>query len=545
MIENGLDPHKTYTAHDSIHMVDVQLQNLLHPTPQMPPTLPVYLIHVPKTAGSAIKQTLKTLATTSEAFEGWKVTNRDGVVIHFIARGHCPVRDFPRRPARGGPQPLKVATIREPVERFVSAFNFVREGGKHHPNQGAVGQARRWQKALAPYNTFDAFFADKPFVRRIMGPRGHTHFTHLMDWVQRPQPGQHASSKRTRRRPGRRGKRTSARSDSAPLVTDVDFVIRQTAVDADFARLCALLRIDLPASYTIKPFNVTGTKSPVSPEVRPAVEALLKADIRLYHTLADDGPRERRERQTAAWVGRELGRLARAEAQKTVAIDCGGVLSDVPTDRNASLAANIMAHPASPTCVAAVRAIVRAFGPQHVYILSKCGTHMQQATVVFLHKSGFFSPDVGLLPHHVLFCSQRRTARNCPADVPMVPLSKPNDVGDFQGQLAHWPDAAKGPQTVPQHLRQKAGKGALARAFGITTLIDDKRECLYDVRRHGVDTLLHACWKRRAEQENKGDARAGLMRCADWGEVLRRLGVGGGDKEVRRSVRRARKTGRA
>jgi hypothetical protein len=90
----------------------------------MPPTLPVYLIHVPKTAGSAIKQTLKTLAATSEAFEGWKVTNRDGVVIHFIARGHCRVRDFPR-PARGGPRP-----------------------------------------DLAPYDTFGAFFADKRFVRR-------------------------------------------------------------------------------------------------------------------------------------------------------------------------------------------------------------------------------------------------------------------------------------------------------------------------------------------------------------------------------------------
>ena len=512
-----------------------------HPTPKMPPTLPVYLIHVPKTAGSAIKQTLKTLATTSEAFEGWKVTNRDGVVIHFIARGHCRVRDFPR-PARGGPRALKVATIREPVERFVSAFNFVREGGKHHPNQGAVGQARRWQKDLAPYDTFDAFFADKRFVRRVMGPRGHTHFTHLMDWVQRPQPGQHASGKHTRRRRGRRGQRTSARSGRAPLVTDVDFVIRQTAVDADFARLCALLRIDLPASYTIKPFNVTGTKSPVSPEVRPAVEALLKADIRLYHTLADDGPRERRERRTAAWGGRELGRLGRPSARQTVAIDCGGVLSHVPTDRNASLAAKIMAHPATPECVAAVRAIVRAFGPEHVYILSKCEVvRNRHAMVVFLHKSGFFAPDVGLLPHHVLFCSQRRTARDCPADVPMVPLSKPKNAGDFQGQLAHWPDAAKGPLTVPQHLRHQAGKGALARAFGITTLIDDKRECLDDVRRHGVDTLLHACWKPRAEQANDADARAGLVRCADWGEVLGRLGVGGGDKGVRHSVRRVGK----
>ena len=298
----------------------------IHPHPnQMPPTLPVYLIHVPKTAGSAIKQTLKTLATTSEAFEGWKVTNRDGVVIHFIARGHCRVRDFPR-PARSGPRPLKVATIRDPVERFVSAFNFVREGGKHHPNQGAVGQARRWQKHLTPYNTFDAFFADKRFVRRIMGPRGHTHFTHLMDWVQRPQPGQHASGKRTRRRRGRWGQRPSARSGRAPLITDVDFVIRQTAVDDDFARLCALLRIDLPASYTIKPFNVTGTKSPVSPEVRPAVEALLKADIRLYHTLADDGPREQREKKTAAWVGRELRRLRRG----IKGLDKGVVSVDVP-----------------------------------------------------------------------------------------------------------------------------------------------------------------------------------------------------------------------
>ena len=64
--------------------------------PLQPASLQVCLVHVPKTAGSAIKQTLKKLARTSDAFEGWKLTNRDGLVVHIIAKGHSHASAFPR-----------------------------------------------------------------------------------------------------------------------------------------------------------------------------------------------------------------------------------------------------------------------------------------------------------------------------------------------------------------------------------------------------------------------------------------------------------------
>ena len=60
----------------------------------------------------------------------------------------------------------------------------------------------------------------------------------------------------------------------------------------------------------------------------------------------------------------------------------------------------------SAKCVEAVKTIINHFGAQNVFVLSKCGQAMQQATVCMLGKNDFFKK-TGLIPQNVLFCTNR------------------------------------------------------------------------------------------------------------------------------------------
>jgi hypothetical protein len=233
-----------------------------------PPTIYIYFVHVPKTAGSAIKQTLAQNDDGGNGNrngnrgrdEGWTLHTTEGQRVRIIAKGHSRADQFPPR-ARNV---FKIATVREPVERFISAFNFVREGGINHPNQGAVQQARNWAPRLQRHKTIGAFLRDTAAVAAIMAPgSGHTHFDHLMPWV----------------------------TDAAGRL-DVDFVIRQTHVDADFGSLCELFRLRLKAG-TVRPFNVTGRKPPITAETRAVLADLLEDDIALYGRIVSSIDRMR------------------------------------------------------------------------------------------------------------------------------------------------------------------------------------------------------------------------------------------------------------
>jgi hypothetical protein len=187
--------------------------------------------------------------------EGWTFHTRSGRCVRIIARGHCPARRFPPR----SPNVFKVATIREPVERFISAYNFVREGGINHPDQGAVQQARDWSPFLQKFGSIDAFVNDKAALKTIMSPRtGHTHFDHLMPWVCAPN-GE----------------------------VDVDLVIRQGHVSADFRAMCDILDIHL-STPSVSKRNVTGSRSKVSDATTQALKRLLREDIQLYTKLEKD-----------------------------------------------------------------------------------------------------------------------------------------------------------------------------------------------------------------------------------------------------------------
>eukprot|EP00937_MAST-01D_sp_MAST-1D-sp2_P001901 g1901.t1 len=227
----------------------------------------VYFVHTPKTAGSAIKHTLAKAESggRSEFGEFFRLRTRDGTMLRIESRGHTEASRFP-------PGVFKFACVRHPYERFASAFSFVREGGRNHPLQGAVGQARKWQGFLGRFDSFGAFLRDGDAVRAITAPRGgHTHFLPLRRWICSP-----------------RGE------------LDVDFVVRQEHLDEDFACLCSMLGLELevpggggaaagagdgpaPAqSLALPKYNCTGSRYQVGDEDRPFLRQLLGEDVKLY-----------------------------------------------------------------------------------------------------------------------------------------------------------------------------------------------------------------------------------------------------------------------
>ena len=104
------------------------------------------------------------------------------------------------------------------------------------------------------YDSFTDFFADKKAVTTIMDvDTGHTHFHHLRPWIACPKPAAELIV-------------DDISADPAADL-DVDFVIRQTHVEEDFAGLCKMLR--LPVKASVPKFNVTGKKFPLSEEQRP------------------------------------------------------------------------------------------------------------------------------------------------------------------------------------------------------------------------------------------------------------------------------------
>lgn len=73
---------------------------------------------------------------------------------------------------------------------------------------------------------------------------------------------------------------------------------------------------------------------------------------------------------------------------------------------NTSLAISMQAVPPSDVCISAVARLVELFGPENTFIVSKCGTKTQQATIVWLTVNRFFER-TRLSPSHVYFCKNR------------------------------------------------------------------------------------------------------------------------------------------
>ena len=164
-------------------------------------------------------------------------------------------------------------------------------------------------------------------------------------------------------------------------------------------------------------------------------------------------------------------------------IDVGGVISGVDTDggEHHNEGACGVAPLLDENCIAPIAKLVRKFGPENTFILSKCGTEMQRKTVLMLDGGDFFGR-TGLPRGNVYFCGARGGVTigkdSVPYDEAMAQLRgaklrfRPLDDGE-----------AGGPQvgfvSVPGlEAGLAVGKGGVARALGLTHMIDDRQDCL-------------------------------------------------------------------
>ena len=109
-------------------------------------------------------------------------------------------------------------------------------------------------------------------------------------------------------------------------------------------------------------------------------------------------------------------------------IDVGGVISGVDTDggeRRDGGGCGV-APLLDENCIAPIAKLVRKFGAENTFILSKCGTEMQRKTVLMLDGGDFFAR-TGLPRGNVYFCGARGGVTigkdSVPYDAAMTQLS--------------------------------------------------------------------------------------------------------------------------
>lgn len=187
-------------------------------------------------------------------------------------------------------------------------------------------------------------------------------------------------------------------------------------------------------------------------------------------------------------------------------IDVGNVISDHHDNDDDGDAyygdmADAMAQ-RSPTleCAYAVRALVQHFGSSNTFILSKCRTRMQLATVRMLSnpirsmmepgEAQSFLEITGLIPRNVTFCTKASGGSDKKQKLRLLPLHKENTSG---------PRVAEG----------DVGKGAVARALGLTHMIDDRKDCLLSFALEGH--LLSQTQLRRSARSKAPQQRGYLL----------------------------------
>ena len=167
-------------------------------------------------------------------------------------------------------------------------------------------------------------------------------------------------------------------------------------------------------------------------------------------------------------------------------IDVGGVISGVDTDeepgRGATRRRRVyggITPNLDQSCIVPICMLVRKFGPENTFILSKCGEAMMMKTVKMLNDECFFE-QTGLLRENVIFCTQRWGIcigkEVIPFDAAMQQFRR--------GRVRFHPLGARdGPRVgsvvVPRlEASLGVGKGGVARALRLTHMIDDRQDCL-------------------------------------------------------------------
>lgn len=155
-----------------------------------------------------------------------------------------------------------------------------------------------------------------------------------------------------------------------------------------------------------------------------------------------------------------------------LAIDVGNVISLQDTDNSnevkdshaLGIAEQLRASHPTIVCAKACRQLASAFGIENTFILSKCRTQIQHATVQFLSNpisdldNQSFLQYTNISPRNVLFCT-KRSGGTSSIPVKFVPL---------------FPGNRNGPRVAVDPV----GKGAVAATLGMTHMIDDREDCL-------------------------------------------------------------------
>lgn len=96
--------------------------------------------------------------------------------------------------------------------------------------------------------------------------------------------------------------------------------------------------------------------------------------------------------------------------QQRIGIDVGGVIIDKANDGTDTsfIDGDFAKTTAVPGTFGAIAAIVTRFGAENVFIISKCGTAIQQKTLIWLgdKERGFYT-QTGFLPQNIRFCKKR------------------------------------------------------------------------------------------------------------------------------------------
>lgn len=94
-----------------------------------------------------------------------------------------------------------------------------------------------------------------------------------------------------------------------------------------------------------------------------------------------------------------------------IGIDIGRVIIAGDTDEHSLFfSKNYLQAPAVTGAFEAIARLAQAFGPENLYLVSKCGERTAARTVEWLQHQGFHET-TGISPEHVFFCRKRHEKR--------------------------------------------------------------------------------------------------------------------------------------
>ena len=101
-----------------------------------------------------------------------------------------------------------------------------------------------------------------------------------------------------------------------------------------------------------------------------------------------------------------------------IGIDIGGVLSQQKTTKAKSRDDTIEV----PRAIKSVADIVRRFGPENVFIVSRCGIDTQAQLEAWLHQTVRICNAMGLLRANIRFCQNNSRQRNTGKGIALITL---------------------------------------------------------------------------------------------------------------------------